>query len=111
MASDRIDINGLSKAAVLAALYNRAKPFGMGMLHYDPAPMTEAEAARHLEGTTNDIGMPRRKTDFDYLKGRSMKVDLSGDTLDAWGYDRDYGQGAMRAVIDGLRNAVAAQAV
>jgi hypothetical protein len=34
-----IDLKGLNKAAVLAALYNASKPQGMGFLQYDPTPM------------------------------------------------------------------------
>jgi hypothetical protein len=33
-----------------------------------------------------------------------MKVDLSGDTLFSWGYDRDLGDGAARSVVDALRS-------
>ena len=33
-----------------------------------------------------------------------MKVDLSGDSFDPWGYDRDNGQGAAKVVVDELRS-------
>ena len=69
---------------MLAALYNASKPQGMGFVHYDPKPMTRQEAEALLE----------QGTYFDYLKGRVMKVKLSGDELNEWGYDRDNGQGA-----------------
>ena len=46
--------------------------------------MGKTEAARLLEQTTR----------FDYLAGRVMKVELGGDTLDPWLYDRDNGRGA-----------------
>ena len=39
-----VDITGLDKAAVLAVLYNAAKPQGMGFLQYDPEPMTIGQA-------------------------------------------------------------------
>ena len=39
-----IQLSGLNKADVLAALYNASKPQGMGFLQYDPKPMTRAEA-------------------------------------------------------------------
>ena len=89
---DTIDITGLSKAAVLAALYNASRPLGMGFLHYDPKPMTEEEAAEHLKESTH----------FDYLKGRVMKIDLSSDKLQAHLYDRDNGPGQARRVIKEL---------
>lgn len=88
-----IDISGLSKAAVLAALYNAARPQGMGFLHYSPQPMSEAEA----EGILTEI------IRFDYLRGRVMKVDLSGDAFEERLYDRDNGQGAAAFVVGVLR--------
>ena len=39
-----IDISGIDKAALLAALYNGAKPFGMGVHHYEPRDMTRRGA-------------------------------------------------------------------
>jgi hypothetical protein len=83
-----INIAGLNKAEVLAALYNASKPQGMGMLHYDPKPMTTDEAS-------SLVGQGY----FDYLKGRVMKVSLSGDEFDPWLYDRDNGTGAAARAI------------
>ena len=87
-----ISLEGLDKAEVLAALYNASTPLGMGFLHYDPVPMTADEARELLA----------RSTCFDYLKGRVMKVDLSGDELDPWLYDRDNGDGAAMQAIRAL---------
>lgn len=39
-----INIKGLNKAKVLAALYNASKPLGLGILQYDPKDMSEKEA-------------------------------------------------------------------
>jgi len=87
-----ISIKGVDKAAVLAALYNNSKPLGMGMLHFDPAMMTTDEARKEIEKMSYGLY-------FDYLKGRVMKVDLSGDELNPALYDRDNGDGAALAAI------------
>ena len=84
-----INLEGLDRAEILAALYNASKPQGLGVLHYDPSPMTRDEAEELL----------KVRTYFDYLKGRVMKIDLSGNELDTWGYDRDNGQGAAEKAI------------
>ena len=102
-----IDIRGLSKAKVLAALYNCARPQGMGFLHYDPKPMTEEEAEEFL-GIGDDLAQgfgsyDRNPLYFDYLKGRVMKVDLSGDTINPVLYDRDNGEGSAVFAIEYLR--------
>jgi len=89
-----ISLVGLNKGDVLAALYNASKPQGMGFMHYDPTPMTREEAEELLKETT----------DFDYLRGRVMKVDLSKDELNPWCYDRDNGQGAAASAIATLAN-------
>ncbi|KAI9371711.1 hypothetical protein BJX61DRAFT_543402 [Aspergillus egyptiacus] len=41
---------------------------------------------------------------FDYLQGRLMKCNLSGDEASPWGYDRDIGQGAFAEVVEAVRN-------
>jgi hypothetical protein len=89
----KVSIKGLNKCAVLAALFNASKPQGLGFLHYNAKPMTEAEAEVLLEQTTY----------FDYLQGRVMKIKIEGDEIDTWGYDRDNGEGAVEKVIATLR--------
>jgi hypothetical protein len=93
MADEKIDIKELNKADVLAVLYNASKPQGMGFMHYDPTPMTREQAQELL-----DAGY----TYFDYLRGRVMKIDLSGDQLNPLGYDMDNGQGAAQRAISAL---------
>jgi len=85
-----IDIKGLDKGLVLAALYDASQPLGMGFLHYDPKPMSVDEANLLLE----------KQSHFDYLKGRVMKINLSGDAFDERLYDRDNSEGAARAAIE-----------
>jgi len=92
--SNKISLEGLDKAAVLAALYNASRPQGMGFLHYDPLPMTTEQAQEFLDGG---------HAYFDYLKGRVMKVDLSNNELDPYLYDRDNGDGAAARAIVALR--------
>ena len=88
-----INLRGLDRAAVLAALYNASKPQGLGFLNYEPKPMTIGEAKELLSITT----------DFDYLNGRVMKINLSGDTLETRWFDCDNGEGAAEDVIKTLQ--------
>lgn len=92
---NKMTIVGLDKAKVLAALYNRAKPQGLGFLHYNPTPMTIEQAQKIL-----DSG----QTYFDYLSGRVMKVDLSEDEVNTWGYNRDNGNNAAEMAVAELRH-------
>ncbi len=86
-----VKYDGLTKAEVLCALYNRAKCLGLGVLHYENKDMTIEEAEEILKLTVS----------FDYLKGRVMKVDLSGDeSFEEWLYDRDNGEGAAQSAVD-----------
>ena len=97
-----VNIKGLSKAAVLAALYNNAKTQGMAAISYCPDHvMTDKEAQEIID----DWG---DKFYFDYLYGRVLKVDLSfSDSFDERLYDRDNGIGRAQEVIDNLRKKVA----
>jgi hypothetical protein len=85
-----ISIAGFDKAKVLAALYNSARPQGLGFLQYKPEPMTD-DQARALLADNNS---------FDYIKGRPMKITIGGDELDAQVYDDYNGKGAAAAAIE-----------
>ncbi len=90
-----INIQGIDKAKLVAALYNRSQPLGFGF--YVPESnlsMTQATAQTYLDNG---------QTYFDYLRGRVMKIDVSGDEIDAILYDRDNGLGAAREVVDAIR--------
>lgn len=89
-----VSIKGLSKPDVLAALYNRAHPQGMGFIHYTPEDMTKEQAELLLQQTNY----------FDYVRGRVMKVDLSSDEeFDERLYDRDNGFGAAQSAINTIK--------
>lgn len=91
----KIDISKLDKAEVLSALYNNSRPQELGFLQADNTPIQKEKAATLLE----------TQTYFDYLKGRVMKVDLSGDELETALYDRDNGQGAAEMALAELQGA------
>ncbi len=91
-----IDISKRDKAEVLAVLYNNSKVQGMGFLHATPEAMTKEEAKELLEDG-------RERKYFDYLKGRVMKIDLTGEQLDPCLYDRDNGQGAAERAISTIK--------
>lgn len=96
-----IEIKGIDKAELLAALYNGTRPQGMGVLHARPGDMTAAEA-RTLIG---DAPEPRTGW-FDYVHGRPIKVGFKGDMLlRADLYDRDApgGEGSAQRIVDSLR--------
>jgi len=92
--SNKISLEGLDKAEVFAALYNGARAQGLGYLHYKATPMTPEQARNRFK---NHFGF------FDYVDGRVMKVDLSGNEFNPWLYDRDNGQGAAERIINTLR--------
>lgn len=87
-----INIKGLDKAELLVELYNHSHQQGMGMLQ--PARSLTVEDARKLLEQTQS---------FDYLYGKVMKVNLSGDEFEEWLYDRDNGQGMAQSVVDGIK--------
>lgn len=104
--SEEINIVGIDKAELLAALYNNSRPMGMGFLQARDGIMTKEEAQKAIEvgddssrmfGKREELGT--RHLYFDYLFGRPLKIDISGDTVRPWGYDRDNGQGAVARIV------------
>lgn len=92
-----MNIAGLDKAEVLAALYNGSRQQGMGILQTRGAEGMTVEQARE-ELASNERGY------FDYLHGRVMKISLRGDELDTALYNRDNGNGAAESIIEDLRS-------
>lgn len=93
MENGKISIKGLDKAKVLKALYDRSHIQGLGFLQAVPDNMVSVDHCRELLA---------RQTYFDYLYGKVLKVDLSGDILDPRLYDRDCGEGAAKRAIESI---------
>ena len=89
-----VDIKGLDKARVLKALYDHSHVQGLGRLQSVPAGFVTVEICAKLLET---------HTSFDYLYGRVIKVELSGDEFDERLYDRDCGDGAAQRAVDSVR--------
>ncbi len=85
-----IDISHKDKAQVLTALYNHARPRGWGILEFDPMPMEVSHARLLLE----------KQDHFEYVYGRVLKVDLSGDCVNPYLYDKANGEGSAQRAID-----------
>lgn len=97
-----LDISGIDRAALLAALHNGTSCLGLGVLQ-DIGSMSVETAQTHLaiaeRYQSNGIVW------FDYVCGRPIKVGLAGDELiRADLYDRDAGQGSCQSIIDSLKN-------
>lgn len=103
-----IDISGLDKADILRVLYNNSRPMGLGFLQATEGDLTEQEAQEYINRDVladNDFGQyGDDELYFDYVRGRPLKINLTGDEFDPWGYDRDNGgDGTAARLIDTLR--------
>jgi hypothetical protein len=90
MPSTNVSIKGLDKAKVLKALHDNSKAQGMSFLHLQELSLEDCQS------------LIQDQTDFDYLAGKVMKVNLAGDEFNPWGYDRDNGEGAAQRAIDSI---------
>ena len=94
-----VSIGELSKASVLAALYNASAPVGVGFVEAitGPAVMDTASAQNYIDQRKGSLK-------FDYVYGRPIKVDLTGDSFDPRLYDRrNGGVGIARRIVEKLR--------
>ena len=89
-----VDIKGLDKARVLKALYDHSHVQGSGFLQAVPDGVVTVEYC---------AGLLAKHSYFDYLHGRVLKVDLSGDEFDERLYDRDCDEGAAQRAVDSVR--------
>ena len=109
----RVYIEGYPKEQVLAALYNRASPQGMGILMYKPDVMDAGKAFFVINFRGDDVcynaeenprSELRNEFYFDYLFGRAMKVDISGDCFSSKQYNEYNGVGAAEKAIEELKS-------
>jgi hypothetical protein len=81
---------GITKAQALAALFNASHPQGRGFERNYKPEMSVKEAQKLLDVTAGA---------FDYVRGRVLKVDLTGASFNPWLYDRDNGEGAAHKAL------------
>ena len=87
----KVRLNNVTREAALAALFNRAKPQGLGMLQYDKAHVMTENEARFVLMNGDYV---------DYLEGRVIKVDFKNpEEIDTTLYDRDNGKDAGEAAV------------
>lgn len=107
-----INIAGIPKNELLAAFHNATTSRGLGMLH-DRGPITAEQAQAYIDKVNHPeaSGMLehmarvqyKRPLYFDYVLGRPLKLDLSGDELDPRSFDRDTYPGASAEIVKTLR--------
>lgn len=98
-----IDIRGLDKAEVLLALYHAA--FTPGSRAAEVAAQAPTVTIDHCRSHLAELGrLGGGSLYIDYFAGRVIKVDLSGDEIDPWLFDRDNGGDACKDAIEGLRS-------
>jgi hypothetical protein len=87
----KVRLNNVTREAALAALFNRAKPQGLGKLQYDNAHVMTEEEARIVLMNGDYV---------DYLEGRVIKVDFKNpEEIDTTLYDRDNGKDAGEGAV------------
>lgn len=93
-----VNITGLPKYAVVAALWNAARP----QSRLDVKPCMSETRAREVADWLMESKLPGDR--LDWLDSRVMKVDIRGDSFDPCLYDRDNGgEGAAARAISTLR--------
>lgn len=115
----KVDITGIDKGVLLARLFNGSQAMGMGVLQAGrgPSVMTDDYGRELVKATLdgefahdNAMMFPAIKRlepnlYFDYLYGRPLKINITGDEVDSWGYDRDNGgDGTLQAIVDKIRS-------
>ena len=62
----KIDVTNIDKVELVKAVYELSRPQGMGMMHFDPAPLTTKDVQSMIR--------PDGTIRLDYVKGRACKV-------------------------------------
>jgi hypothetical protein len=106
----QLDISGVDRAALLAALFNNTAAIGNGQLHpRAKATMTQQDALQLLKDWPGNAG-PSGDIWFDYLWGRPIKVGFIGERLmrpDLYDRDAPGGAGTCERLVEELRKKAA----
>lgn len=94
-----IDIKGIKKSILLHQLWRFSQAQGMSFLSLPTRPMNE-DAFKEIIEERQSEGADLY---FDYLIGKVIKCDITGDKLDPWLYDRDNGEGKAETVVKFIR--------
>ena len=104
-----IDISGIDKATLLAALFNESKAQGRGVLQdeFGGKPMPVEYAQQYIDHLESVFPFPRggkTNIEIDYFQGRPLKINITDDLFDPGLFDRDNGgPGTAQKIIDQLR--------
>lgn len=84
-----VNISGIDKGFLLFKAWKAASWNG-----FAPLDMERDEFVRRWR---------REDDDYDYVCGRPLKVNIAGDTVDPWLFDRENGDGSFLRVVEGIR--------
>ena len=95
----KINIKGVDKVKLLAALFNAAGPEGPTRMTYKPRHvMSKHEAHEWLERHYEMAATPH----IYYIEGRRINLDISGDKVDPYAWDKRHGWGAFSKIVNSL---------
>lgn len=107
----QVSIVNLKKAQVLMSLYNYARnPMGcFSSGSYNPTPVyapnmftLKIKDSGKLMSLSEAMPAVSQTLDFDYVRGRVIKTDISGSVIDTYLYDRNNGDGVGAVAIQSL---------
>jgi hypothetical protein len=95
-----VDISGLDKAIVLAALYNNSKRVEYPYKASCPELLTLEQARAFLQ---SDAKFSDNVWQIDTYYDRDLSVDLTGDAFDSEAYNQANGDGLAERIVEALR--------
>jgi len=95
-----VNIAGLDKAELLMRAFNASKQQGLGLA--DPLGRQDMTIDQARAIATQGPMV------YDYLHGRVLKIDISGNEVRTYAYNRDVGLGALEKIVDDMRSGVVA---
>jgi hypothetical protein len=91
-----VNIAGLDKADLLMRAFNASHQLGLGQ--GDPEGRQDMTKERAGELISQGYQV------FDYVHGRVLKIDISGDEVRTYAYNRDVGPGVLEKIVDDMRS-------
>ena len=94
-----LDIKGIEKSILLHQLWRFSQAQGMSFLNIPKEPVNKET----FEKTIKERESKGENLYFDYLMGKVIKCDITGDEFSPYLYDRDNGKGKADLVVKFIR--------
>lgn len=95
-----IDVSDINPGRLLAELFNNAQQDSQAETEYKVAETMGKARTQLMLDKTN---FSDRGAFFETIRGRTLRINITGHKINPFRYDQLHGQGSVQAIVDAIR--------